>query len=283
MQLTAHQQIVRWYQEGRSLSEIAERASQKYRTHTSTRTIYNIVQKARKKLYSRDIEDRRQLMLDEIGKIDRLETEYWDGYMRSISASTETDTEKTTTDDETVLNNRQQRPYPQLTAEVDIDGDEDADDVQYSDKPTEELSTEDLFSGWSRIERADRDSYNRSTGRNKHNKSRRPSRRYEFFEAADSEREELKPPQFSFTRKIVKTCGDPRFLNGVQWCIDRRAKLLGLDAPSKSLNANFNINSMKQMAREMALERGMDPDLVVEDVLRDAELLLQSGNVQGDD
>jgi hypothetical protein len=27
---------------------------------------------------------------------------------------------------------------------------------------------------------------------------------------------------------------DPRFLTGVQWCIDRRCKLLGLDAPSRS-------------------------------------------------
>lgn len=25
--------------------------------------------------------------------------------------------------------------------------------------------------------------------------------------------------------------GDPRFLNGVQWCIERRCKLLGLDSP----------------------------------------------------
>jgi len=27
--------------------------------------------------------------------------------------------------------------------------------------------------------------------------------------------------------------GDPRFLSGVQWCIDRRCKLLGIDAPEK--------------------------------------------------
>jgi transcriptional regulator with XRE-family HTH domain len=27
--------------------------------------------------------------------------------------------------------------------------------------------------------------------------------------------------------------GNPAFLTGVQWCIDRRAKLLGLDAPTK--------------------------------------------------
>ena len=38
--------------------------------------------------------------------------------------------------------------------------------------------------------------------------------------------------------KIVKTsrgqAGDPRFLTGVQWCIERRCKIIGVDAPSKS-------------------------------------------------
>lgn len=37
--------------------------------------------------------------------------------------------------------------------------------------------------------------------------------------------------------KIVKTskgqAGDPRFLQGVQWCIDRRCKILGVDAAQK--------------------------------------------------
>ena len=37
--------------------------------------------------------------------------------------------------------------------------------------------------------------------------------------------------------KIIKTAkgqaGDPRFLQGVQWCIERRCKILGIDAPEK--------------------------------------------------
>jgi len=34
--------------------------------------------------------------------------------------------------------------------------------------------------------------------------------------------------------KITKgQAGDPRFLIGVQWCIERRCKILGLDAPEK--------------------------------------------------
>ena len=35
--------------------------------------------------------------------------------------------------------------------------------------------------------------------------------------------------------KVVKgQAGDPRFLQGVQWCIERRCKILGIDAPSKT-------------------------------------------------
>ena len=37
--------------------------------------------------------------------------------------------------------------------------------------------------------------------------------------------------------KIVKTAkgqaGDPRFLTGIQWCIERRCKIMGIDAPTK--------------------------------------------------
>lgn len=37
--------------------------------------------------------------------------------------------------------------------------------------------------------------------------------------------------------KVIKTAigqaGDPRFLSGIQWCIERRCKILGIDAPEK--------------------------------------------------
>lgn len=37
--------------------------------------------------------------------------------------------------------------------------------------------------------------------------------------------------------KVVKTAkgqaGDPRFLTGIQWCIDKRCKILGIDAATK--------------------------------------------------
>lgn len=36
------------------------------------------------------------------------------------------------------------------------------------------------------------------------------------------------------TEKTTKgQAGDPRFLQGVQWCIERRCKILGVDAPEK--------------------------------------------------
>ena len=35
------------------------------------------------------------------------------------------------------------------------------------------------------------------------------------------------------TKTQHKRDGDPRFLAGVQWCIERRCKILGIDAPTK--------------------------------------------------
>lgn len=35
------------------------------------------------------------------------------------------------------------------------------------------------------------------------------------------------------TRTTKGQAGNPRFLEGVQWCIDRRIKILGLDAPAR--------------------------------------------------
>lgn len=38
-------------------------------------------------------------------------------------------------------------------------------------------------------------------------------------------------PELSLQKK--GQTGDPRFLQGVQWCIERRCKVLGIDAPEK--------------------------------------------------
>lgn len=51
-------------------------------------------------------------------------------------------------------------------------------------------------------------------------------------EEIESEREGIQRRQ---QRKQMRTPpGDPRFLDGVRWCIERRCQLLGLDAPTKT-------------------------------------------------
>jgi hypothetical protein len=59
------------------------------------------------------------------------------------------------------------------------------------------------------------------------------------------------------TQEVSLGTGDPRFLQGVQWCIDRRCKLLGLDAPTRSEVTGaggvplFTISDMTQAAKEL--------------------------------
>lgn len=70
--------------------------------------------------------------------------------------------------------------------------------------------------------------------------------------------------------KIVKedVNGDPRYLQGVQWCIDRRCQLLGLDAPKKmhiaasDVLAKFNFDSLtKDQLQRLA--NGEEPSKVI--------------------
>ena len=48
--------------------------------------------------------------------------------------------------------------------------------------------------------------------------------------------------------KVVKTykgqCGNPQFLAGVQWCIERRCKLLGIDAAQKESMLNIDVTKL---------------------------------------
>jgi hypothetical protein len=47
----------------------------------------------------------------------------------------------------------------------------------------------------------------------------------------DPKDEKGQPDKVVHTRK--GQAGDPRFLQGVQWCIERRCKILGIEAPTK--------------------------------------------------
>lgn len=61
--------------------------------------------------------------------------------------------------------------------------------------------------------------------------------------------------------------GNPAFLSGVQWCIDRRITLLGLDAPKKI------DMTVKTEAERLAKQLGLNP----EDVLAEAERIMSGG------
>lgn len=52
--------------------------------------------------------------------------------------------------------------------------------------------------------------------------------------------------------KEIIQFGDPRYLQGVQWCIERRCKLMGLDAPIRNINLNIEPpeNPYKELSKE---------------------------------
>lgn len=62
--------------------------------------------------------------------------------------------------------------------------------------------------------------------------------------------------------KEYESLGEKKYLDGVQWCIDRRCTILGLDAPKKTIQDEFTINidwtkvSFEQVDR---LRRGENP------------------------
>ncbi|MHC4984512.1 MAG: hypothetical protein ACYTF6_15275, partial [Planctomycetota bacterium] len=58
--------------------------------------------------------------------------------------------------------------------------------------------------------------------------------------------------------------GDPRFLAGVQWCIERRCKILGLDAPTKAQASLLNINMGNLTDEQLRrIADGEDPAFVL--------------------
>lgn len=49
--------------------------------------------------------------------------------------------------------------------------------------------------------------------------------------------------------------GDPRYLTGVQWCINRRIILLGLDTPSKANAATTSVATESPMTERLRLDK----------------------------
>ena len=87
--------------------------------------------------------------------------------------------------------------------------------------------------------------------------------------AEETLQDNLDPDKPKLTIRLRKETreGNADFLKGVGWCIDRRCKLLGLDAPSKI--------DIEVRLRKIAEENGLDPDAAVKEAMQ----ILASGGL----
>lgn len=69
----------------------------------------------------------------------------------------------------------------------------------------------------------------------------------------------IQPKTVEQTIKRIETIGDPRFLQGVERCIDKRCQILGLDAPE-----TFEVNWKSEIV-DLLRENEIDPSQVVLD------------------
>ena len=73
--------------------------------------------------------------------------------------------------------------------------------------------------------------------------------------------------------RVIKTskgqAGDPRFLQGVQWCIDKRCKIIGIDAPQKVEIYDW---------RTEAKDKGIDTAELFEQFIQNAYVTLQESD-----
>ena len=58
-------------------------------------------------------------------------------------------------------------------------------------------------------------------------------------------------------KKVKNRDGNPSFLQGVQWCIEQRCKILGISQSIQNINVNW---------KKEAQAAGVDPDAVVDDL-----------------
>lgn len=100
---------------------------------------------------------------------------------------------------------------------------------------------------------------------------------WEAWEASKEEQEEytrkVEPDEDgdmteAYRKQTVKDgeAGDASYLKGVQWCIDKRCEILGLDAPDRTMNLNVDWDSLS----EDQLQRIVDGEEVHE-VIDDAQ------------
>lgn len=75
------------------------------------------------------------------------------------------------------------------------------------------------------------------------------------------------PDKMEKTRRTEGQVGDPRFLTGIQWCINKRCELLGLDAPKRQ-DITSNDQTIKPVNIETIVvripEAAQEPDAIDE-------------------
>lgn len=72
------------------------------------------------------------------------------------------------------------------------------------------------------------------------------------------------PTRVEKSRRKEGRAGDPRFLQGVQWCIEQRCKILGLNAPAKTQNLDIDYSELDDNELDRFIA-GEDPLRVLAD------------------
>ena len=67
----------------------------------------------------------------------------------------------------------------------------------------------------------------------------------------------------SIEKTVKGQAGDPRFLAGVQWCIERRCKIIGIDAPTNiDLSSGGEPIKIREVIVELPMEKKTDGEQV---------------------
>jgi hypothetical protein len=230
--------IISLYCQNYTLSEIADKCNQEHKRlnrtpNVTTRDVYLVLHKSSIRWQERESQDRAELRAAELHKIDNLEREGWDAWFRSMTGAATHSTQS-------------EKYNPSMDDDEDYDRPVDVDAVR---KKWGDMNS---LPGAGRV-----------SSRGSHN-NRRTNPAVVSIDA-------MRQTEFKTSKKIIETCGDPRYLKIVQWCIESRRTMLGLDAPARSITGTMTPEMMRQMAREMAPEFGEDPDLCVDEVLSEVQ------------
>lgn len=176
-----------WYCQGLTQATIADRINADRDYDLSQQTISNDILAIQKVWLRSSLRDFDDMRAEQLGKIDRLEREYWRGWERSC---------------------------------------EDAETVVKKQKGT--LT------------------------------KRKDEKTGKFVAERPAEQQQTSKGQ----------AGDPRFLAGVKDCIDRRIKLLGLDAPKEVIIKDW---------RKEAQQQGINPDAIIDDLATEFAAAMGAG------